>query len=121
MRFAYHAAMCDPDFYLPLAVACEEVSFDPSLPDSSCDPQESGHRTNKLPFRLKYEPPHRGRALRARGGRTNEGELGHGVVRAMSPSHRDHDSGIQSSPSDEVRTEQGLRQTRGDSALQLTP
>ena len=25
MRFAYHATMCDPTFYLPLAVAAEEA------------------------------------------------------------------------------------------------
>lgn len=42
MRFAYHATMCDPDFYLPLAVACEEAGFDSfTLPDSICYPEES--------------------------------------------------------------------------------
>ena len=29
MRFAYHATMCDSEFYLPLAMAAEEVGFDP--------------------------------------------------------------------------------------------
>ena len=42
MRFAYHATMCDPDFYLPLAVAAEEAGFDTfTLPDSICYPEES--------------------------------------------------------------------------------
>lgn len=61
MRFAYHAAMCDPDFYLPLTVACEEVGFDTSLPDSICYPQESGHRTSSTSFRRLWvrlaDPP----------------------------------------------------------------
>jgi probable F420-dependent oxidoreductase len=48
MRFAYHAAMCDPEFYLPLALACEEVGFDTfSLPDSICYPEESD---SKYPY-----------------------------------------------------------------------
>ncbi len=42
MRFAYHATMCDPAFYLPLAVAAEEAGFDSfTLPDSICYPEES--------------------------------------------------------------------------------
>ena len=42
MRFAYHATMCDPDFYLPLAMAVEEAGFDSfTLPDSICYPEES--------------------------------------------------------------------------------
>lgn len=42
MNFAYHATMCDPAFYLPLAVACEEAGFDSfTLPDSICYPEES--------------------------------------------------------------------------------
>jgi probable F420-dependent oxidoreductase len=42
MRFAYHATMCDPRFYLPLAVAVEDAGFDTfTLPDSICYPEES--------------------------------------------------------------------------------
>ena len=42
MRFAYHASMCAPEMYLPLAVACEEAGFDTfTLPDSICYPEES--------------------------------------------------------------------------------
>jgi probable F420-dependent oxidoreductase len=42
MRFAYHATMCDPDFYLPLAIAVEEAGFDSfTLPDSLCYPENS--------------------------------------------------------------------------------
>jgi probable F420-dependent oxidoreductase len=42
MRFAYHATMCSPDFYLPLAVAAEQAGFDTfTLPDSVCYPEES--------------------------------------------------------------------------------
>jgi probable F420-dependent oxidoreductase len=42
MRFAYHATMCNPDFYLPLAIAAEEAGFDSfTLPDSICYPEES--------------------------------------------------------------------------------
>jgi probable F420-dependent oxidoreductase len=45
MRFAYHATMCDPEFYLPLAMAAEEVGFDSfTLPDSVCYPEESDSR-----------------------------------------------------------------------------
>lgn len=48
MRFAYHATMCDPDFYLPLAVAAEEAGFDTfTLPDSVCYPQDSD---SKYPY-----------------------------------------------------------------------
>ena len=42
MRFAYHATMCNPDFYLPLAIAAEEAGFDTfTLPDSICYPEIS--------------------------------------------------------------------------------
>ncbi|MHA7835844.1 MAG: TIGR03619 family F420-dependent LLM class oxidoreductase [bacterium] len=42
MRFAYHASMCNPEFYLPLAMAVEEAGFDTfTLPDSICYPEES--------------------------------------------------------------------------------
>jgi len=48
MRFAYHAAMCNPDYYLPLAVAAEEAGFDCfTFPDSICYPQESD---SKYPY-----------------------------------------------------------------------
>ena len=37
MRFAYHPMMCNPEFYLPLAVAAEGAGFDTfTLPDSIC-------------------------------------------------------------------------------------
>jgi probable F420-dependent oxidoreductase len=43
MRFAYHATMCDPDFYVPLAIAAEGAGFDTfTIPDSICYPEESG-------------------------------------------------------------------------------
>ena len=42
MKFAYHATMCDPDFYLPLARAAEEAGFDSfTVPDSLCYPEHS--------------------------------------------------------------------------------
>ena len=48
MRFAYHASMCDPDFYLPLAIACEEAGFDTfTFPDSICYPEVSD---SKYPY-----------------------------------------------------------------------
>lgn len=48
MRFAYHATMCDPSFYLPLAVAAEDAGFDSfTLPDSICYPEESD---SKYPY-----------------------------------------------------------------------
>ncbi len=48
MRFAYHATMCDPDFYLPLAIAAEQAGFDTfTLPDSICYPEESD---SKYPY-----------------------------------------------------------------------
>ena len=48
MRFAYHATMCNPEFYLPLAVAAEEAGFDTfTLPDSICYPEESD---SKYPY-----------------------------------------------------------------------
>jgi probable F420-dependent oxidoreductase len=41
MKFAYHATMCDPNMYLPLALAAEEAGFDTfTFPDSICYPQE---------------------------------------------------------------------------------
>ena len=48
MRFAYHATMCNPEFYLPLAIAAEEVGFDTfTLPDSICYPEVSD---SKYPY-----------------------------------------------------------------------
>jgi len=42
MRFGYHATMCDPAFYLPLARAAEAAGFDTfTLPDSICYPEEA--------------------------------------------------------------------------------
>jgi probable F420-dependent oxidoreductase len=41
MKFAYHATMCDPQMYLPLALAAEEAGFDTfTFPDSICYPKE---------------------------------------------------------------------------------
>ena len=41
MKFTYHATMCDPDQYLPLAIATEEAGFDGfTFPDSICYPKE---------------------------------------------------------------------------------
>lgn len=41
MKFTYHATMCDPDQYLPLAIAVEEAGFDGfTFPDSICYPKE---------------------------------------------------------------------------------
>lgn len=48
MRFAYHATMCNPELYLPLAMAVEEAGFDSfTLPDSICYPEESD---SKYPY-----------------------------------------------------------------------
>lgn len=48
MRFAYHATMCNPEYYLPLAVAAEEAGFDTfTLPDSICYPEKSD---SKYPY-----------------------------------------------------------------------
>jgi probable F420-dependent oxidoreductase len=48
MRFAYHATMCPPEYYLPLAIAVEQAGFDTfTLPDSICYPQESD---SKYPY-----------------------------------------------------------------------
>lgn len=48
MRFAYHATMCQPEYYLPLAIAAEEAGFDTfTLPDSICYPEESD---SKYPY-----------------------------------------------------------------------
>lgn len=41
MKFTYHATMCAPDQYLPLAKAVEDAGFDGfTFPDSICYPQE---------------------------------------------------------------------------------
>jgi probable F420-dependent oxidoreductase len=41
MKFTYHATMCDPDQYLPLAIAVEDAGFDGfTFPDSICYPKE---------------------------------------------------------------------------------
>jgi probable F420-dependent oxidoreductase len=41
VKFTYHATMCDPDQYLPLAIAAEEAGFDGfTFPDSICYPKE---------------------------------------------------------------------------------
>ena len=41
MKFAYHATMCDPEFYLPLTQAAEAAGFDTfTFPDSICYPKE---------------------------------------------------------------------------------
>lgn len=48
MRFAYHATMCNPELYLPLAMAVEEAGFDSfTLPDSICYPEDSD---SKYPY-----------------------------------------------------------------------
>jgi len=48
MRFAYHSTMCNPEFYLPLAIAAEDAGFDTfTLPDSICYPEESD---SKYPY-----------------------------------------------------------------------
>lgn len=48
MRFGYHATMCDPAFYLPLAQAAERLGFDTfTLPDSICYPE---HAESKYPY-----------------------------------------------------------------------
>jgi probable F420-dependent oxidoreductase len=42
MKFAYHATMCNPDFYIPLAIAAEEAGFHSfTVPDSVCYPEQS--------------------------------------------------------------------------------
>lgn len=48
MRFAYHAGVCDPAHYAPLALAVEERGFDAfSFPDSICYPEEA---TSEYPY-----------------------------------------------------------------------
>ena len=48
MQFAYSPTMCDPDYYLPLAIAAEQAGYDTfTLPDSICYPQESD---SKYPY-----------------------------------------------------------------------
>tara|TARA_B110000014_G_scaffold250757_1_gene227359 strand:+ start:12764 stop:13639 length:876 start_codon:yes stop_codon:yes gene_type:complete len=40
MKFGYHAAMCNPEFYIPLAKAAESAGFDNFvIPDSICFPE----------------------------------------------------------------------------------
>ena len=42
MKFAYHATMCNPDFYVPLAIAAEDAGFHSfTVPDSICYPEQS--------------------------------------------------------------------------------
>ena len=48
MQFAYHATMCPPEHYLPLAIAAEQAGFATfTVPDSICYPQESD---SKYPY-----------------------------------------------------------------------
>jgi len=48
MKFTYHASMCNPAFYLPLAKAVEEAGYDGfTLADSICYPKEAG---SKYPY-----------------------------------------------------------------------
>jgi alkanesulfonate monooxygenase SsuD/methylene tetrahydromethanopterin reductase-like flavin-dependent oxidoreductase (luciferase family) len=48
MRFGYHATMCHPTFYAPLAKAAEELGFNSlTLPDSICYPE---HADSKYPY-----------------------------------------------------------------------
>jgi probable F420-dependent oxidoreductase len=48
MRFGYHATMCNPKFYAPLAIAAEAAGFDTfTLPDSICYPE---HGDSKYPY-----------------------------------------------------------------------
>lgn len=48
MRFAYHASMCNPAFYRPLAIAAESAGFDTfTIPDSICYPE---HADSKYPY-----------------------------------------------------------------------
>jgi len=50
MRFAYHATMCNPAFYLDLAKAAEAVGFDTfTLPDSICYPKDA---ESKYPYNI---------------------------------------------------------------------
>ena len=48
MRFSYQIGMCDPDHYLPLAMAAEQAGYDGiTIPDSICYPQEA---SSKYPY-----------------------------------------------------------------------
>ena len=48
MRFAYHASMCAPDQYIPLARAVEAAGFDSfTFPDGICYPQQT---STKYPY-----------------------------------------------------------------------
>ena len=46
MKFGYHAAMCNPEFYIPLAKAAESAGFDNFvIPDSICFPETPSKST----------------------------------------------------------------------------
>jgi alkanesulfonate monooxygenase SsuD/methylene tetrahydromethanopterin reductase-like flavin-dependent oxidoreductase (luciferase family) len=48
MKFMTSLGMMHPTFYVPLAQAAEEAGYDSvGLPDSICDPRESG---SKYPY-----------------------------------------------------------------------
>ena len=48
MRFAYHHSMCQPEQYVPLTRAAEEIGFDTvTFPDSICYPKEA---SSKYPY-----------------------------------------------------------------------
>jgi alkanesulfonate monooxygenase SsuD/methylene tetrahydromethanopterin reductase-like flavin-dependent oxidoreductase (luciferase family) len=48
MRFGYHATMCNPAFYAPLAKAAEVAGFDSfTIPDSICYPKDAD---SKYPY-----------------------------------------------------------------------
>jgi probable F420-dependent oxidoreductase len=48
MKFAYHATMCPPEYYLPLAIASEQAGFATfTVPDSICYPEVSD---SKYPY-----------------------------------------------------------------------
>ena len=48
MQFAYSPTMCDPDYYLPLAIAAEKAGYASfTVPDSICYPKDSD---SKYPY-----------------------------------------------------------------------
>ena len=48
MKFSYQVGMCEPNHYLPLAIAAEEAGFDGiTIPDSICYPEEA---SSKYPY-----------------------------------------------------------------------
>ena len=50
MRFGYHATMCNPAFYAPLAKAAEAAGFHSfTIPDSICYPE---HADSKYPYNM---------------------------------------------------------------------